>query len=166
MELLLAFLDDEYTVIKVGFCDGLSCVGYFFAIKGNTALLYCSTSIAVTLCEFEFAEKADKAFSFAGKVCSFHLCCRNVCSCCTATRECCARCIKSLLRFFFAVDELCYFKCEYFLCFVYLGALKCGEALNLVHRNEGQHAEAFVHVGVANVSPVLEELVRATSIRV
>ena len=71
-----------------------------------------------------------------------------------------------LLRFLFAVNQRGEFSGENLLRLVELFAFPGIHLADLLHRQEGQHADAFEDIGVADISPVLVEIEGRSLVRI
>ena len=74
------------------------------------------------------------------------------------TGEQCLRCGTGLLSFLLTVDQLGQLIGQDVLGLVELGAFPGGHGVDLLQRQEGQHADALQHVGVIHIAPVLASL--------
>ena len=63
-----------------------------------------------------------------------------------------------LVRFFFSVNDSGKLICKYFLCTVELSTFPFIHFVDLFDRDKREHADAFEHISVSYVSPILIKL--------
>ena len=166
MEDLLALFDNDIALLaEVGFGDGCLGVCHLLVVDRNAALFNQSAGFAVGLAELAAHHQVENADRAVGEVGRFKLRGGHV----FAVAACGKNRLGSrhrLVGFLLTVNELGQLIGENLLGAVELAAFPAAHFVDFLQRQEGQHADAFQHVRVVHVAPVLEEVVGGSLLRV